>query len=145
MYTSNFLKHSFDHVSPSVVPTSKIKLVHRLNIYLFLLLCYPAMWNASLSPSPSAQFLILLQGSNDTPMRAHIIPLESTLFSSFSELCQCLIYNVVGNQSSSGMPPHASSHGKWFALLQINSAFLSWEYVCMLALQSEVLSTLSFT
>lgn len=145
MYTSNFLKHSFNHVSPSVVPTSKIKLVHRLNIYLFLFRCYTAMWNASLSPSPSAQFLIILQGSNETPMRSHVIPLESTLFSSFSELCQCLIYNVVGNRSSSGMPLHVSSHGKWFALLQINSAFLSGEFLGILALQSEVPSILSFT
>lgn len=42
-------------------------------------------------------------------------------------------------------PLHVNSCSKWHAFPQINSAFLSWESLCMLTLQSEIPSICSFT
>lgn len=80
------------------------------------------MWNAFLFPSPSVQFLLILQVQNVTLMRSYIILLKSTLLSSFSQLCCFFMHDVTGNQ-----PLHVNSCSKWHALPQINSAFLSWE------------------
>lgn len=102
------------------------------------------MYNAFPSPSPSVQFFFILPVSKVTPTKAYLISLELTLFSSFSELYQCFIYNVVGNQSSSGVPLHVNSMANDLLFLRSTLLFSPGSSLHMLALQSEMPSIFSF-
>lgn len=62
MSASSFLKHSVNPVFPLVASTSKIKFVHRLDIYVFLSKCYFCHVDCFSVSISSVQLSAILQG-----------------------------------------------------------------------------------